>query len=176
MVRVGIVIGAFLCPGRGTLARPARPARPCKHPRCPARTTDPSGYCEDHRHEAPEITKSLNGRPSSTRRGYGREWSRIRHRVLLQHGIPESQHHLYDVDHRPRYDASIEPDHSKYQLVPMLRADHSRKTIHVDGGFGNRRLGEGRGKSLGGSQRKPPPLSFTHTGRSQVRGVQGGGG
>ena len=57
--------------------------------------------------------------------------------MLKQAGIPQTQWHLYDVDHRPAYNPDIEPDHNKYNLVPMLKADHSRKTATVDGGFRN---------------------------------------
>jgi hypothetical protein len=38
----------------------------------------------------------------------------------------------YDVDHNPPYNPDIEPDHRKYTLVPMLRSDHSRKTVRED--------------------------------------------
>lgn len=78
-------------------------------------------------------------RPSSSKRGYGAEWRRIRKRVLQEAGIPRDQWSLYDVDHRPAYNPDIEPDHNKYTLVPMLHADHSKKTAKENNGYGNNR-------------------------------------
>ncbi len=114
---------------------PSKPLRPCNHPHCQKLAA--STYCPDHQPERPK-----DDRPSlySPQR-YGREWPKIRRIVLLQHGIPEAEHHLWNVDHTPRYDKAIEPDHWKYQLTPMLKSDHSRKTARIDGGFGNKREG-----------------------------------
>ena len=120
---------------------PKRPPRPCKHPGCSKLSH--TGYCEDHVHAEP-VPSFQDRRVSSARRGYGREWRRIRARVLARYGIPRSRWHLYDVDHRPAYDPVVEPDHRKYDLVPMLRADHSRKTVREDGGLGNDPTREGR--------------------------------
>jgi len=72
-------------------------------------------------------------------RGYDSRWKRIRIQVLNAHGIPSADWHLWDVDHSPAYDASIEPDHLKYTLTPCLHAEHSSKTARQDGGFGNRK-------------------------------------
>lgn len=83
------------------------------------RQAKPRGYQPSRRDE----------RPSSARRGYGRQWQKIRAQVLKQAGIPPEQWRLYDVDHRPAYNPDIEPDHRKYNLVPMLHANHSRKTM-----------------------------------------------
>ncbi len=116
---------------------PKRPPRPCKHPGCS--NLSYTGYCERHAPAVPVLSVSSRSRPSASRRGYGRGWQRIRARVLTASGIPQSDWPLYDVDHRPPYDPDVEPDHSKYELVPMLRSEHSRKTARQDGGFGNRR-------------------------------------
>jgi len=105
---------------------PTRSPRPCNAPLCTNLTTD--RYCEQH--------ASLNVRPSAAKRGYGSEWRQIRARVLAGHGIPQSKWHLYDVDHRPPYNPAIDPDHNHYTLVPMLKGEHSSKTIECDGGFG----------------------------------------
>lgn len=115
---------------------PKRPPRPCKHPGCPNLSF--TGYCEEHAPAVP-VSSSNHKRPSAARRGYDRTWQRVRARVLIAHGIPRSQWKLYAVDHRPPYDPSVEPDHNKYTLVPMLHADHSRKTAELDGGFGHPR-------------------------------------
>lgn len=106
---------------------------PCRVPMCPA-LVEPGtgGYCEKHLHMKPVYKE--RPRPSSTARGYGWQWQKIRAEVLTRAGIPESEWSLYVVDHRPAYNPQIEPDHRKYELVPMLRADHNRKTARQDGG------------------------------------------
>jgi 5-methylcytosine-specific restriction protein A len=127
---------------------PKRPPRPCKHPGCSQLSY--TGYCDRH---APAEPVSVSApRQSAARRGYNRRWQRIRARVLAAAGIPQRDWPLYDVDHRPPYDPELEPDHSKYELVPMLRAEHSRKTARENGGFGNPPRGEGRVKSLAGTR------------------------
>jgi hypothetical protein len=72
--------------------------------------------------------RPIDTRPSPSRRGYGRVWRKIRQRVLDNYGIPREEQHRYDVDHRPPYDPEVEANHLAYDLVPMLRAEHSRKT------------------------------------------------
>lgn len=78
-------------------------------------------------------------RPSASSRGYNSQWRKVRAEVLRAYGIPRDLWSLYDVDHRPPYNPTVEPDHRKYELVPMLHADHSRKTATEDGAFGHRR-------------------------------------
>jgi hypothetical protein len=75
-------------------------------------------------------------RPPAHVRGYGRAWRKVRAEVLRAAGIPEGEWHNYVVDHRPRYNPTLEPDHWKYELVPMLRSSHSSKTASQDGAFG----------------------------------------
>jgi hypothetical protein len=52
--------------------------------------------------------------------------------VLRDHGIPQDQWPLYAVDHNPPYNPEVEPDHSKYKLVPRLIEDHNSKTARED--------------------------------------------
>ncbi|MEN6491810.1 MAG: hypothetical protein ABFC85_07440 [Rectinema sp.] len=112
---------------------PYAPARACRYQRCPMLTRDPSGYCEAHRHKARAFHQESAVHRSPG--GYG-NWRRIREQVLRAHGIPESDWHLYDIDHDPVYDPAREPDHTKYKLTPMLHAGHSQKTVRHDHGFG----------------------------------------
>lgn len=114
---------------------PNRPAKPCKVPNCSGLTLDPSGYCDNHAALRPE-RRADDYRVSAARRGYGFSWRKIRMRVLIQSGIPQDKWPLYDIDHLPRYNPAIEPDHLQYTLYPRLRAEHSRKTIREDGGYG----------------------------------------
>lgn len=69
---------------------------------------------------------------SSAQRGYGAEWRKIRAEVLTLWQIPEADWHLYDVDHTPPYNPSVEPDHRKYTLTPLLHSQHSVKTATID--------------------------------------------
>ncbi|NCC65369.1 MAG: hypothetical protein EOM15_12005 [Spirochaetia bacterium] len=76
-------------------------------------------------------------RPKDTRvpaykRGYDHTWRKVRAQVLADNGIPKEAWPLYDVDHNPAYDPAVEPDHTKYTLVPRLHSEHSRKTAQQD--------------------------------------------
>lgn len=71
-------------------------------------------------------------RKSSSRRGYGNTWRKVRVEVLRNNNIPKEQWPLYDVDHNPPYNPSVEPNHRKYTLIPRLHADHSKKTANHD--------------------------------------------
>lgn len=81
-----------------------------------------------------ERKRYKDNRPSAAQRGYDGEWRKIREEVLRRAGIPRHRWEYYDVDHRPAYNKEIEPDHWKYQLVPMLHGEHSKKTNKEDGG------------------------------------------
>lgn len=76
--------------------------------------------------------KPADTRKSSYSRGYDREWQRVRREVLKHYGIPQWEWHLYDVDHNPPYDPSVQKDHRAYTLIPRLKSDHSRKTVTED--------------------------------------------
>lgn len=71
-------------------------------------------------------------RESAAKRGYSSEWRKVREEVLKKAGIPFEDWEYYDVDHNPPYNKYIEPDHRKYQLIPRLHAEHSRKTATCD--------------------------------------------
>ncbi len=117
-----------------------RPARVCAHPGC-AELVRGSSYCPHHMPQPRNGRNRQRFRQNAGERGYGAEWRAIRAEVLTRHGIPRHQWHLYAVDHRPRYNKAIEPDHRKYELVPMLKSEHNRKTARDDGGFGNPKKG-----------------------------------
>lgn len=125
---------------------PFKPARACKAPRCPNLTNSPTGYCQAHASMVP--VRPVDTRSPDRQRDYGREWRGIRAEVLMDNGIPRSDWPKYDVDHNPRYDRNKEPDHRKYRLIPRLHADHSRKTVLEDGGWGRMLMGTGGSESL----------------------------
>lgn len=60
---------------------PQRPNKPCLHRGCAALTRDPSGYCPIHRRESSGWADYNAGRTSSER-GYGAAWRKVRARVL----------------------------------------------------------------------------------------------
>ena len=76
--------------------------------------------------------RPIKARQSASARGYGHNWRKTRAEVLRKAGIPKEQWHLYDVDHNPPYDPSIEPNHSAYTLIPRLKSNHSHKTATED--------------------------------------------
>ena len=125
------------------MARPrsktSRAARVCPRQECINLVYGRGSLCNEHARQARQRRDARNVRPSSTERGYGREWQEIRKEVLRAHGIPPNQWPKYQVDHQPRYNPAIEPNHRAYNLVPMLRENHSRKTAMEDGGFGHQK-------------------------------------
>lgn len=149
---------------------PTKPARACRNPTCPRLTIDPSGYCETHA-AGFAVSRMKDNRSSAARRGYGAEWRRIREAVLGQAGIPRSEYSRYDVDHNPPYDPEREPDHRKYQLIPRLHADHSRKTVCEDGGWGKRRREGGAVESLAPSRIDRSGYPTFHTSKMPGGGI-----
>jgi hypothetical protein len=146
---------------------PTKPARMCKYPYCPNLTSDSSGYCDVHAAMRP-AGRMPDKRPSSPRRGYGRDWQKIRAEVLTKTGIPCNLWPLYDIDHNPPYNPAIEPDHRKYTLIPRLHGEHSSKTCREDGGFGRRR---GESKSLEAFSVNRSGFPMSHSTDSRGKGV-----
>lgn len=101
---------------------PTRPRSICTYPGCADHALSGRSRCAAHPYPRTGPARNM------AQAGYGYEWQQIRREVLRAHSIPESEWPLYDVDHRPPYNPAIEPDHRQYALVPMLKADHSRKT------------------------------------------------
>lgn len=147
---------------------PTKPARTCRSPYCPTLTRDPSGYCDAHA-SLRGIQRGLERRENASRRGYGHEWRKIRIEALKRFGIPEYQWPQYDIDHNPRYNPAIEPNHRRYELIPRLRADHSRKTNRFDGGFGRNTRGGIESLALSDIDRSGYP--YSHSTDSQGKGV-----
>lgn len=147
---------------------PTKPARMCKYPYCPNLTSDSSGYCDVHAAMRP-AGRMPDKRPSSPRRGYGRDWQKIRAEVLTKTGIPRNLWPLYDIDHNPPYNPAVEPDHRKYTLIPRLHGEHSSKTCREDGGFGRSRRGESKSLEPFSVNRSGYP--FIHTTNSRGKGL-----
>lgn len=112
---------------------PRRALSPCRQPGCP-------NLADCAVHARPARTGPAR---SSAAAGYGYQWQQIRAEVLRRAGIPRADWPRYDVDHDPPYNPSLQPDHRRYTLTPMLRSAHARKTARQDGGFGNRKRAAG---------------------------------
>lgn len=87
-------------------------------------------YCADHRRYPP------GPRPSAAKRGYDRDWQRLRVRVLREEprcacGAPATE-----VDHQ--ISIRLRPDLRlvRSNLRGKCKRCHSRKTCLKDGGFG----------------------------------------
>jgi 5-methylcytosine-specific restriction protein A len=92
--------------------------RLCEYPGCP-RVVKEGYYCREH--------KARDKRPSPSRRGYGRQWAKVRERFLAANpacaicGAPARQvHHIHPV----RAGGGNEPEN----LLPMCSACHNRIT------------------------------------------------
>ncbi|MGY6129117.1 HNH endonuclease (plasmid) [Paraburkholderia strydomiana] len=59
---------------------PSRPMRPCKQPGCRALVA--SGYCDAHAYKASNWAKRVERKGSTTARGYGAAWQRLRASIL----------------------------------------------------------------------------------------------
>ena len=66
---------------------PIAPPRPCRWPGCPALVSEPrERFCERHRaeHKREADRRTDERRPSAARRGYDRDWRRLRRMILAE--------------------------------------------------------------------------------------------
>lgn len=61
---------------------PARIPRPCRKSGCAGKTTDRSGYCDDHQKTEGSWNQWQKAKGNTTQRGYGHDWQKIRQRVI----------------------------------------------------------------------------------------------
>jgi len=116
---------------------PLKAKRPCLYPGCV--NTVNSGYCTAHAHFYNPLQRTVETRPSAAVRGYGREWQSIRAEILTAASIPRNLWNNYDIHHEPPYNPSVEKNHRKYKLTPLLKSEHSKITAR--GGRGCKSLG-----------------------------------
>ena len=63
------------------------PSTPCRQYRCPNLTTrKDKGYCDDHADQRSNWTKRPDRTGSTTKRGYGHAWRKLRAQVLDRDG------------------------------------------------------------------------------------------
>ena len=92
---------------------PQRPPRPCRAPMCPNTTRERHGYCPQHARQASGWERHHNGK-SSTARGYGARWRRLRALVL----------------ERDRYLCQCEECQRLGRLRPAAEVDHVTPKAH----------------------------------------------
>lgn len=124
---------------------PTAPASPCAHPGCPGRAVK-HGRCTTHAAQLEQSWRERypDHRTSSSARGYGSEWERVRRAFLAKHkwcticdeaGVRKL---ATDVDHIvPRVKGGTD-DASNLQA--LCHEHHSRKTASIDrlGGWNSR--------------------------------------
>lgn len=87
---------------------PVRPKRPCRHSGCPELVIG-GGYCDKHKRQLQKERDARRG--SSSVRGYGSHWRKVRQRILQAEplcrrcavqGILEPAEHVHHIDGDPR--------------------------------------------------------------------------
>lgn len=125
----------------------------CAYPGCRRPVERGQRYCAMHLEKgAARDAKAKSEREahrekrvgSSTARGYGYRWQRLRERILSEHPLcVECQKKgiirlATDVDHVVPHRGDPELMWDERNLQPLCHECHSRKTAAEDGGFGNK--------------------------------------
>ena len=63
---------------------PSSPPKPCRHAGCPALDVEGSGFCAEHQQDRYVGRFGDRARGSRHKRGYGREWDRMRKETLAE--------------------------------------------------------------------------------------------
>lgn len=134
----------------------------CKYPGCHSPVELGSRYCERHekagaKRDAEQEAKAKaareahrrKARGTSAQRGYGRRWQLLRRRFILQHPFCQECFkkgklvEATDIDHIVPHRGDARLLYDEANLQALCHECHSRKTAREDGGFGNRKKGEG---------------------------------
>ena len=114
---------------------PLKPLSPCGYPACPAFAEVGERYCKAHKAKADKAEQDRRG--TSTQRGYGARWQRLRLLVLARDPVcrqPGCGQLSVDVDHvvsKARGGTDLLDN-----LQGLCHEHHSLKTAQEDGGFG----------------------------------------
>ncbi|MBI9080845.1 MAG: HNH endonuclease [Pseudodesulfovibrio sp.] len=117
---------------------PSMPPKPCKQ--CGRATSDPSGYCDAHRHIGEQKVKAYRKhtderRGTACKRGYDSKWRKAREGYLRKHplcvecekqGKPKTKATVVDHIIPHRGDKEKFWDSSNWQ--PLCKSCHDRKT------------------------------------------------
>ena len=117
---------------------PLKPLSPCLYPSCPAFAEVGECYCKVHKVKADKSEQDRRG--TSTHRGYGSRWQRLRLLVLARDPVcrhPGCTELSTDVDHVvPKSQGGTD---TMENLQGLCHGHHSLKTDKEDGGFGHYR-------------------------------------
>ena len=117
---------------------PHKPLSPCGCTSCPGLADPGKCYCKQHAAKAAKAEQDRRG--TSSQRGYGRCWQRLRLLVLARDPVcrhPGCTELSTDADHIvPRSQGGTD---SLGNLQGLCHSHHSAKTAKEDGGFGNTR-------------------------------------
>jgi 5-methylcytosine-specific restriction protein A len=115
---------------------PFAPKRPCTWPGCPALVD--GGRCEKHRRQERKRVDERRG--TSSERGYGAHWRKLRALVLREEPLCRECAKIgcvvaaTDVDHViPRARGGTD---ERNNLQPLCASHHSQKTASQDGRWG----------------------------------------
>jgi 5-methylcytosine-specific restriction protein A len=114
---------------------PTKPPRKCSEPSCRTKITSRSSVCPEH------LRQRDRQRGTSSQRGYGGQWRKIRARFLKEHPWCEdclAQGRITrasEIDHKIRLRDS--GTNRWENLSAVCRACHSCRTAKYDGGYGN---------------------------------------
>ena len=133
---------------------PRRAPHPCRHPGCAGLVVGAGRYCPEHSAQGDEQVDAQ--RPTSSQRGYGYRWQKIRAVYLRAHPIcadPFGVHQqagqlavaAEDVDHITPLQAG--GSNRAENLQALCHSCHSRKTATENGGWGRGRQKPGAGDS-----------------------------
>lgn len=61
---------------------PQRPQRPCRHKGCRTLHRNANGYCDQHQDDAKAWARKEAAPKTTTQRGYGWRWQKLRQRIL----------------------------------------------------------------------------------------------
>lgn len=61
---------------------PQRPQRPCRHKGCRNLHRNANGYCDQHKDDAKAWARKESAPKTTTQRGYGWRWQKLRQRIL----------------------------------------------------------------------------------------------
>lgn len=65
---------------------PQRPQRPCRHKGCRNLHRNANGYCDEHQTDAKAWVRKKSTQETTTQRGYGWKWQKLRERILERDG------------------------------------------------------------------------------------------
>jgi 5-methylcytosine-specific restriction protein A len=112
---------------------PFRAARPCTKPGCPQLVRGSSSRCPAHERERDAA------RGTSTARGYGADWRKLRDAFLVEHPRceePGCRKAATDVDHVQAHRGNEALRLDPNNLRAYCHSHHSSKTVREDGGLG----------------------------------------